>query len=115
MAKKPDPHQAEIDSLRETLRRTNHQLEAANKELDALRSGKPEARAIAESAEVHAASSDNWKAQYDELHALCTDLITLQRYHEANTAPPPDVAQRVRYKLNGQPLQTGVPPKAVAS
>ncbi len=80
-----------------------------------MRSGKAEAAAIAESAEVHAAKSDNWQSQYEELAKYTADLIQLVRYHEANTAPPPEVAQRVRYKMHGQPLDNRVPPKGVAS
>lgn len=116
MAKKPDPMQAEIDGLRETLRRNNHELEAANKELDALRSGKPEARQIAESAEIHSAQSDHWKKTYEQLAADYADLVLLLQHHDANVAPPPDLAQRVRYKLNApNRLENGVPPKGVAS
>ncbi len=92
-----------------------HEHEATAKELEALKSGKAESRSIAESAEIHSATSDNWKQRYEELSTLTEDLITLLRYNDANTAPPPEIAQRVRYKLGGRPLQNGVPPAAVKS
>lgn len=116
MAKKQTEQQAEIDYLREENRLQKHRLEAAEKELEVLKSGKPEASAIAESAEVHAAQAANWKEAYAQLAADYADLKHLLQYHDAHTAPPPDLAQRVRYKLtNPNRLENGVPPKGVAS
>ena len=95
--------QAEIDSLREKLRIQGHQLEAAEKEVAALRSGKTEARSIAEGAEVLAAERDQWRARY-------ADVDNVLRYLENQTAPPPDLLRRVHGYRTGTRLENGVPP-----
>ncbi len=105
--------QIEIDGLREEARRLRSALEAAESELAALRSGKDEARAIAESAEVLAAERDALKTYVTNLAAHAGDLTTVVNCYEANTAPPYDVMKRVNAKRYGTPLQNGVPPHVV--
>ncbi len=103
--------QEELDALREKHRRQTHELEAAQKELEALRSGKLEARRIAEAAETASAERDSWKAQCTELAAYTGDLVTLLRYYEENIAPPPDLLLRVNTKRQGpNKLQNGAVP-----
>ncbi len=106
--------QEEIDALREQHRLLKHEHEAAVKELEALQSGKHEARRIAETAEVAAAERDSWKAQCAELAAYSGDLVTLLHYYESNMSPPPDLLLRVNTKRQGpNKLQNGAPKAAV--
>jgi hypothetical protein len=93
--------QEEIDALRKQMRIQQHQLEAAEKEVTALRSGKPEARSIAESAEVLAAERDQWRERFNELAAFNADLDTLLRHYESNTAPQADLLGRIHKQRSG--------------
>jgi predicted nuclease with TOPRIM domain len=94
-------HQQEIDGLRDELRRLRSAHDAAESELAALRSGKPERSAIAESAEIHAAERDDWKRRYEELADFNADLDTLLRHYESNTAPQADLLGRVFKRRSG--------------
>lgn len=122
----PDVHQqqTEIDALRKEVQRLSVLYDAAEREVAALRSGKEEARRIAEAAEIAAAERDALKTEVAGLRlavgedngtlaAFAGDLLTMVRCYEANMVPPSDVLDRVNAKRYGRPLQNGVPPKGV--
>lgn len=111
----PNQKQDEIDGLREQLRLLRHEHEANLKELEALRSGKTEARRIAEAAEMAAADRDAWKKQYEELAARYADLDLAFNYFAESTSPPAELMTRIYKAREGRKLDNGVPAKAPAT
>lgn len=78
-----------MDGLREKSRIQRHQLEAAEKELAALKSGVPESRSIAESAEVLA-------AQRDAALTLAKAQAAIIRCYEQGVAVPQSLLSEAR-------------------
>lgn len=88
--------QDEIDSLRQQLKHLQREHDAQTAELNALRSGKDEARSIAESAEINSAERGYWKLRYEQLSKAQADLVLLIRYYENNSSPPPNLVLATR-------------------